>query len=70
MEYLFKSNNYIERKEVIDDVSEGYWYYDLKDIYLKISDEMINIVYSDMDCNVEILEFLERFVVECLKEVR
>lgn len=70
VEHPPKSNNHTERKEATDDASEGYRYHDLKDIYLKISDEMINIAYSDTDCNVETLEPLERSVVERLKEVR
>ncbi|PFX20866.1 Protein mab-21 [Stylophora pistillata] len=69
-EHPHKNNNHNESKEATYGASAEYRYHDLKDIYLKISEEMIKIAYNDTDSNLEALEPLERSIVERLKEIR
>ena len=47
----------------------SYRYHDLEDIYLQVSQELIDMAVNDADCNLESLDPLERSLVEELREL-
>ena len=64
-----KGNDDSKRTEATRCPNASYRYHDLKDNYLKISNEMINIAFNEIDCSLETLDPLERSIVEGLREI-
>ncbi|KAJ7330639.1 hypothetical protein OS493_022254 [Desmophyllum pertusum] len=47
----------------------SYRYHDLKDIYLQVSRELVDMAFNDADCSLEALDPLEKSLVEDLREL-